>query len=102
MKIPYLIETLAGATIALHALAASSNETDTPYGQLVQASSSKITIGQAIIIAETEVGGEAVEVELEKEDGKLVYDVDVKTKNGKMEVFIDPETGKVLSVGPDD
>ena len=102
MKSPYLIEILAGVGIALHAITASSHELDTPYAQLVEAAPTRITIGQAIVIAEEEVSGEAIEAELEKEDGRLVYDVDVKTSRGKMEVVIDPETGNVLRVSPDD
>lgn len=102
MKIPYLIETLAGAGIALHAIAASSNEVSTPYAQLVEAIPTRITIGQAIVIAEKEVGGEAVEAELEKENGQLIYDIDVNTLRGRMEVLVDPETGAVLSVGLDE
>lgn len=92
----------AGIFIAFHALAASSDEIEKPYTQFVQASQARITIGQAILIAESEVGGEAVEAELEDEDGRLVYDVDVNTDEGKMEVFVDPENGAILSVSPDD
>ncbi len=102
MKIPYLIEMTAGSLIALHAIAAEALDSTTPYAQIVQASATRITIGQAIVIAEKETNGEAVEAELEKEDGRVVYDVDVLTPSGKMEVFIDPENGAVLSVHPDD
>lgn len=102
MNFKYTLETFAGLVIAGHALAASSGELNQPYAQYVQASQSKVTIGQAILIAEKEVGGEAVEAELEDEDGRVVYDVDVSTPDGTMEVFIDSETGTVLSVGPDD
>jgi len=102
MKIPYLIEVTAGSLIALHAIAAEALDNATPYAQFVQASSTRITIGQAIVIAEKETNGEAVEAELEKADGRVVYDVDVLTPSGKMEVFIDPENGSVLSVHPDD
>lgn len=102
MKSGYSLEVAAGLLIAFHAIAASSNEINQPYAQYVQAAQSKITIGQAILIAEKEVGGEAVEAELELEDGRRVYDVDVSTKDGKMEVFIDTETGAVLSIHQDD
>jgi uncharacterized membrane protein YkoI len=102
MKMPYLLEILAGTAIALHAIAASSSEGEIPYTQFVQAAQPNITIGQAIVIAEKEVGGEAIEAELEKEDGKFVYDVDVQTPTGTMEVSIDPKTGTVLSIEPED
>ncbi len=102
MKIPYLLEMTAVSLIGLHTIAVEARDVATPYAQLSQASSTRITIGQAISIAEKEANGEAVEAELEKEDGRMVYDIDVLTPSGKMEVFIDPETGRVLSVHPDD
>ena len=54
------------------------------------------------MIAERHVTGEAIEAELEREDGRMVYDVDVETEDGMVEVFIDPETVAVLRTGPDD
>ena len=102
MRFPYLIEVLAGAAIAFHAIAASSDEIATPYAQYAQSTNGRITIGQAIVIAERHVTGEAIEAELEREDGRMVYDVDVETEDGMVEVFIDPETVAVLRTGPDD
>lgn len=52
----------------------------------------KITIQQAIAIAEAEIGGKASEVELDNEDGNLVYEVEI----GEKEVVIDAVNGKVL------
>lgn len=101
MRFRYNLEVTAGLAIALHALAASSDEPGQLSAQFVRAEQAKITIGQAILIAEKEVGGEAVEAEFEEENGRVYYDVDVRTRNGKIEVFIDPEDGAVLSVAPD-
>ncbi len=102
MKFPYVLEIVAGTAIALHAIAASSGETHVSYARLADGSTPRITIGQAIVIAEQHAGGEAVEAELDREDGRLVYDVDVETADGDVEVIIDPVTGDVLSMGPDD
>ena len=60
MKIPYLVEVTAGSLIALHAIAADALDSSTPYAQIAQASSERITIGQAILIAEKAAKGEAV------------------------------------------
>ncbi|MFB7642911.1 PepSY domain-containing protein, partial [Peribacillus butanolivorans] len=54
-------------------------------------------------IALEKVPGTVKEVELEDEDGTVVYSVDVQAKEGsKQEVKIDAQTGKVLKVESDD
>ncbi|WP_414620356.1 PepSY domain-containing protein [Calothrix sp. CCY 0018] len=52
----------------------------------------KITFEQAKQAAEAAVGGKAKKVELENEDGNLVYEVEI----GKKEVIVDAGNGKVL------
>ena len=52
----------------------------------------KITPEQAIAAAEAAIGGKAKYVELENENGNLVYDVEI----GKKEVIVDAGNGKVL------
>lgn len=52
----------------------------------------KITAQQALQAAETAQGGRASSVELENEDGNLVYQV----KIGQKEVIVDAGDGKVL------
>lgn len=58
----------------------------------------------AIEIALAEVPGEITETELEREDGKLVYEFEIiAAADGKeMEVEIDAETGAVLEVEAED
>jgi uncharacterized membrane protein YkoI len=58
----------------------------------------KITPAQAKAAAVARVGGTATSVELENEDGNLVYGVSVKTAKGEVDVKVDPGTGKVLHV----
>ena len=52
----------------------------------------KITPEQAIAVAEAAIGRKAKEVELENENGNLVYEVEI----GKKEVIVDAGNGKVL------
>lgn len=52
----------------------------------------KITAQQAQQAAQTSVGGQATKVELENEDGNLVYEV----KIGQQEVIVDAGNGRVL------
>ncbi|MBB5323332.1 putative membrane protein YkoI [Anoxybacillus tepidamans] len=67
-----------------------------------EADSVKITKEEATNIALHEVSGEIKEVDVEKENNEAVYSVTIQTKQGKQEVKIDAETGKVLKVEADD
>ncbi|UAL47663.1 PepSY domain-containing protein [Sutcliffiella horikoshii] len=65
-----------------------------------------ISIGEAKGIAKKEVPGELEDIELERENGKLVYEVEIKNhQNGDdddVSVYVDAITGKVLYVEWDD
>lgn len=65
-------------------------------------SSPTITQEEAITIAENELNGIALTVELENEDGYLVYGVHVENADGLWDVKIDAGTGDVLKIEPDD
>ena len=58
----------------------------------------------AIEIALAEVPGEVQETELEREDGKMIYEIEIiAAADGKeMEIEIDADTGEVLEVEADD
>lgn len=54
-------------------------------------------------IAQTAVPGEIIEVELDREGGRLIYEVDVLTSTGRLrQVEIDARTGEVLQVEDED
>ena len=61
-----------------------------------------ITEDEAVAIAEEHTGGKAFSVELENEDGYLVYGVHVETDEHKYDVKVDAGTGDVLKVEDDD
>ncbi|MGD6777344.1 PepSY domain-containing protein [Sutcliffiella horikoshii] len=65
-----------------------------------------ISIGEAKGIAKKEVPGELEDIELERENGKHVYEVEIKNhQNGDdddVTVYVDAITGKVLYVEWDD
>jgi uncharacterized membrane protein YkoI len=59
----------------------------------------KISIEQALSIGLKAVNGKPIEVELENEDGFLMYEVEVvRPDNVIMEVMVDAGTGKVLAI----
>jgi uncharacterized membrane protein YkoI len=92
------------ATLASLALTLVVMLTVVAVGQAVFAATPEISEDEARTIAEEETGGTAGDVATEKEDGKLVYEVQVETDQGPAEVEIDASTGEVLEVeyGPDD
>lgn len=63
---------------------------------------SRISIDDAMAIALERVPGEVVKVELETENGLLVYEVDIINMQGiKYEVEIDAQTGEVIKIKRD-
>lgn len=66
------------------------------------ASAVKITSDQASSIATKKVrGGKVVKVELDTDDNRYIYEVELRTSNGEADVDIDAVTGKVLSIDQD-
>lgn len=62
-----------------------------------------VSATQAIEIALAEVPGEVQEVDLDRDDGQQVYEVEIVNADGvEMEVEVDAETGEVLEVEADD
>lgn len=60
---------------------------------------SRISIEDAMSIATGYVPGEVVKVELETENGMLIYEVKVATAQGiRYEIEIDAQTGRILKV----
>lgn len=76
---------------------------DTPVSvdplPVVDPTPSSITAAEAIAIAEAQVGGTLVEVELSTEGGRTVFEVERRLTDGRlMEVTIDAADGTVLEV----
>lgn len=61
----------------------------------------KITLVQAIEIAEKHVGGTAIDADLDRDFGKVVYDVSVIKDKVEHEVRLDAITGEVIGVQQD-
>jgi len=58
----------------------------------------RITPEQASAAALAQVPGTVMKVELENEDGNVVYGVEIKTADGKSDVKVDAGDGRVLHV----
>lgn len=60
---------------------------------------SRISIEDAISIATEQVPGEVIKVELDRENGLFIYEVDIVNAQGiKYEVEIDAQTGRILNI----
>ncbi|MUV37006.1 uncharacterized protein JNUCC1_00812 [Lentibacillus sp. JNUCC-1] len=94
---------LIGGGIAGTSVFAASAGEDDDVSQKELKEMASISQEEAINISLEEVPGEAVQTELDDEDGKAVYEVDVKAEDGKMWDFeIDAESGDVLQKEADD
>ena len=92
---------LLGAAAMASAGAASGQATDrAPGGAPAPA---KITMEQAIATAEQQVGGKAVETEMERRrDGASIFKVKVLQGNQTHKVLVDAQTGQVVRSVLDD
>ena len=87
-----------GFGIGSNAMADSYDE-----AELAAINTAKISLSDAIGLAEKEAGGRAVEAEID-EDGDRVfyYEVEVITPDGgEKEVLIDMNTGKIIKIEDD-
>jgi len=72
---------------------------DSPEMQAKLAKKAKITPEQARKIATDKVAGTIIEEELEREDGKLVYSIEIRDANQKVfDVEVDAKTGAIVNV----
>ncbi|HSE57562.1 MAG TPA: PepSY domain-containing protein [Nitrospiraceae bacterium] len=64
--------------------------------------SAMITLQQAVDKAVGDVPGTVVEAELEKHDGRVVYEIEIIDEQGKeCEVLIDARTGETIKIKRD-
>lgn len=61
-----------------------------------------LTKAQAAEIAVKKYGGKVTEIERDREDGKLIYEIEVRTSKGEVELDMDAYTGAILEVDYDD
>lgn len=62
----------------------------------VNKTKSKLTMEEAIAIARKHATGTVKEAELEKDDGRLYYDIEIRDGQYEYEIEIDAYTGEVL------
>ncbi len=105
-EVDVLVDAVTGKVLAVTDMEQDEDdddrEIDTESTKPVPAAEVKLTSEQASAIATKQVSGATVvKVELDTDDGRYVYEVDLKTAQGEADVDIDATTGKVLSVDQD-
>ena len=68
---------------------------------VAQIANARITLAQAVALAEQHRGGRATRAELESENGRLVYGVEVTDATTTTDIKVDAADGKILSAQPD-
>lgn len=61
-----------------------------------------ISEDEAVAIAKKNITGEIVKIELDEDDGRLEYEMELNTSKGEAEITIDATSGKVLELEQDD
>jgi len=62
----------------------------------------RINSETAIQIALQQVPGQVIKVELDDENGALVYEIDIRTPSGIYEVHVHAATGRILKIERED
>lgn len=87
---------------AYAAPAFADDDEDQARARAAVARGEALPVVRILEIAQREVSGQVIDVELEWDDGRLEYDVKVLTASGRVrEVEIDAGSGQVLSVEDD-
>lgn len=93
---------LALCAAAGPALSGESKKHDHDAARAALAQGAILPLPRVLAIAGREVPGDILKVELEDDDGRLIYDLKILARNGRVrEVEIDAKTGAVLKVEDD-
>ena len=63
---------------------------------------SKVSLTEAIAIAEKETGGRATRAGADEEEGTVLIKVSIAQSSKREKVFIDPQTGKIVKMRSDE
>ena len=92
------VAVIGGVLIVITALACQGRSNSDEKDKVEMAKTAKITVEQAIKTATDKTPGVVIEAELEKKDGKVVWEVEVVTAEGKTaEIHVDADSGVVMA-----
>ncbi|OAB48028.1 PepSY domain-containing protein [Paenibacillus antarcticus] len=101
-EIDVLIEAYTGKSLGVRSDNDDDDEDDYKYtNDTSTAIDSMIGASKASAIAVNHLKGTFIEVDLDRDDGRLVYEVELKIDGGTAEVKVDAKTAKIVSVDKD-
>jgi regulator of RNase E activity RraB len=78
---------------------ANKKKADKEKEKMELATTTKVSIQEAIKTVTANVPGTVIEAELEKEDGRTVWEVKVVTAKGELkEMYVDVQSGKIVDI----
>jgi uncharacterized membrane protein YkoI len=99
-----MMNLLVAAGLVLAAIcAAHADDDDHEFAKRALEQGRALPLAAIIAKVRPQVPGKVIEVELEDEDGTLVYDLKVLSPQGRLqEIEVDAATGKILKIEDDD
>jgi uncharacterized membrane protein YkoI len=99
-----LMNLLVAAGLVLAAIrAAHADDDDHEFAKRALEQGRALPLADIIAKVTPQVPGKVIEVDLEDEDGTLVYDLKVLSPQGRLqEIEVDAATGKILKIEDDD
>lgn len=97
-----MTRTMIFAAIATGALAGCGVFDEHGHDRNTAMLQSKVSLAEAITIAEKETGGRAVRAGADEEDGAVLIKVSIVQNNRMQRVFIDTQTGKIVKTRIDE
>lgn len=92
------IAVIGGVVMVIATMACQGRKDSDEKDKVEMAKAAKITVDQAIKTATDKTPGVVIEAELEKKDGKVVWEVEVVTTEGKTaEIHVDADSGVVMA-----
>lgn len=98
MKRNFIIGSVVAAIVAASGVAFATQAANAENDAVAYLAKAKVTLGQAVTIAEAQLNGRATSAELDSEGGAVAYKVEVVAANSKVfDMRIDAVDSKVLS-----
>ena len=101
IALPVLIGSLlSGPSVLAAELATTEIEDVSDAEKIKWAHATKVSVTEAIKTATAHTPGQVIEAALHAIHGRLLYEVEVVTKDDRVvELFVDPRTGKLIEQG---
>lgn len=84
-------------------VAPARERSDQDRARAAVAAGERLPLSRILALVEAQVGGRVLEIELDDDDGREVYEIDILSGDGRvLELKVDPATGAILEQELDD